>query len=190
MYDSGTAGPGLSLSLAPCISLSRLNSDPIYFWQQTAEDITVCVRMPEGVTKEEVQFRLMADNIRLGVQGFPPLLEGQLFASVDPEASAWIIKNDKRFASWNVSENHRPGNLIAQQYICKCLFTKSHKPSTPRNSFYLQACLFSCMFNVFPNLILNHRSHKHESQTRESPNICMNVWNINHMHTCNIFPEI
>lgn len=66
----------------------------------------MCVRMPEGVTKEEVQFRLMADNIRLGVQGFPPLLEGQLFASVDPEASAWIIKNDKRFASWNVSENH------------------------------------------------------------------------------------
>ncbi|XP_078123812.1 nudC domain-containing protein 1 [Sander vitreus] len=70
-------------------------TDPIYFWQQTAEDIMVCVRMPEGVTKEEVQFRLTADNIRLGVQGFPPLLEGQLFASVDPEASAWIIKNDK-----------------------------------------------------------------------------------------------
>uniref|UniRef100_A0A3B4Z7U1 NudC domain-containing protein 1 n=1 Tax=Stegastes partitus TaxID=144197 RepID=A0A3B4Z7U1_9TELE len=75
-----------------------LNSDPIYFWQQTAEDITVCVRMPEGVTKEEVQFRLTADNVSLGVRGFPPLLEGQLFASVDPEASAWIIKNDKRFA--------------------------------------------------------------------------------------------
>ncbi|XP_037650964.1 nudC domain-containing protein 1 [Sebastes umbrosus] len=70
-------------------------TDPIYFWQQTAEDITVCVRMPEGFTKEEVQFKLKADNIRLGVQGFPPLLEGQLHASVDPEASAWIIKNDK-----------------------------------------------------------------------------------------------
>lgn len=97
MYDSRTAGPALSLTFLSC-----LNSDPIYFWQQTAEDITVCVRMPEGVTKEEVQFRLTADNISLGVQGFPPLLEGQLHASVDPEASAWTIKNDKRFASWNV----------------------------------------------------------------------------------------
>lgn len=57
----------------------------------------MCVRMPEGVTKEEVQFRLTADNISIGVQGFSALLEGQLFASVDPEASAWIIKDDKRF---------------------------------------------------------------------------------------------
>ncbi|KAI3358133.1 hypothetical protein L3Q82_003132 [Scortum barcoo] len=71
------------------------NTHPIYFWQQTSEDITVCVRMPEGVTKDEVQFRLTADNISIGVQGFPPLLEGQLYAPVDPEASAWIIKNDK-----------------------------------------------------------------------------------------------
>ncbi|XP_051811477.1 nudC domain-containing protein 1 isoform X2 [Acanthochromis polyacanthus] len=70
-------------------------TEPIYFWQQTAEDITVCVRMPEGITKEEVQFRLTANSMKIGVQGFPPLLEGQLFASVDPEASAWIIKNDK-----------------------------------------------------------------------------------------------
>ncbi|KAK2830689.1 hypothetical protein Q5P01_018620 [Channa striata] len=70
-------------------------TDPIYFWQQTAEDITVCVRMPEGVAKEDVQFRLTADNISIGLQGFPPLLEGQLHTSVDPEASAWIIKNDK-----------------------------------------------------------------------------------------------
>ncbi|KAG7500831.1 hypothetical protein JOB18_031414 [Solea senegalensis] len=69
--------------------------DAIYFWQQTAEDITVCVRMPEGVTKEEVQFRLTPDNISIGVQGFPPLLEGQMYGSVDPEGSTWIIKNDK-----------------------------------------------------------------------------------------------
>lgn len=100
MHDSATAGTGLSLTLASYIS--SFNSDPIYFWQQTLEDITVSVRMPEGITKEEVQFRLTADNMSIGVQGFPPLLQGQLYASVDPEASAWIIKNHKRFASWNV----------------------------------------------------------------------------------------
>uniref|UniRef100_A0A3P9M8P4 NudC domain-containing protein 1 n=1 Tax=Oryzias latipes TaxID=8090 RepID=A0A3P9M8P4_ORYLA len=69
--------------------------EPIYFWQQTAEDITVCLRMPKGLTKEEVQFRLSSDDVSIGVRGFPPLLEGQLFASVDPEASAWVIKNEK-----------------------------------------------------------------------------------------------
>ncbi|KAM4630154.1 nudC domain-containing protein 1 [Polymixia lowei] len=70
-------------------------TDPIYFWQQTAEDITVSVRMPEGITKDQVLFRLTGDRLRVGVQGFPPLLEGQLHAPVDPEASAWIIKDDR-----------------------------------------------------------------------------------------------
>ncbi|KAM4539783.1 nudC domain-containing protein 1 [Odontesthes bonariensis] len=70
-------------------------TDPIYFWQQTAEDVTLWVRMPEGVTKEDVQFKATADNLSVGVRGFAPLLEGQLHASVDPEASVWIIMNDK-----------------------------------------------------------------------------------------------
>lgn len=70
-------------------------TDPIYFWQQTTEDITVCVRTPEGVTKEAVQFRLTADNVSIGVQGFAPLLQGQLYAAVDPEASTWIFKDNR-----------------------------------------------------------------------------------------------
>lgn len=79
------------------------NSDPIYFWQQTSEDITVTVRMPQGATKGEVRFALTPDSISLGVQGFAPLLEGQLNEPVDPEASTWIIKDDKRFASLKTS---------------------------------------------------------------------------------------
>lgn len=79
-----------------------LNSDPVYFWQQTSEDITVSVRLPMGVTKEEVNFRLTADNISIGVLGSPPalILEGQLYESVDPQASTWIFKNDKRFVQF------------------------------------------------------------------------------------------
>ncbi|XP_077363659.1 nudC domain-containing protein 1 isoform X2 [Festucalex cinctus] len=70
-------------------------ADPVYFWQQTPDDITASVRLPEGVTKDAIQFRLTADTISLGVQGFAPLLEGQLYASVDPEASAWILRDEK-----------------------------------------------------------------------------------------------
>ncbi|XP_072226804.1 nudC domain-containing protein 1 [Leuresthes tenuis] len=70
-------------------------TDPIYFWQQTAEDVTLWVRMPEGLAKEDVRFKVTADNLSIGVQGFAPLLQGQLYASVDPEASTWIIMNDK-----------------------------------------------------------------------------------------------
>ncbi|XP_056876824.1 nudC domain-containing protein 1 isoform X1 [Takifugu flavidus] len=73
------------------------NSESIYFWQQTSENITVHVRMPEGVTKEEVNFTLTPNHISIGVCGGSPLiiLEGQLYADVQPETSAWILTSDK-----------------------------------------------------------------------------------------------
>ncbi|XP_028819791.1 nudC domain-containing protein 1 [Denticeps clupeoides] len=70
-------------------------TEPIYFWQQTEEDVTVCVRLPEGTTKDDIRFRLTAERLSVGVQGYCPLLEGQLHAAVDPQASTWIIKDDK-----------------------------------------------------------------------------------------------
>ncbi|KAG9278921.1 nudC domain-containing protein 1 [Astyanax mexicanus] len=70
-------------------------SDPIYFWQQTEEDVTVCVRLPEGTVKEDIRFKLTVDSLRVSIQDYAPLLEGQLCAPVDPEASVWIIKDDK-----------------------------------------------------------------------------------------------
>ncbi|CAL8293176.1 unnamed protein product [Merluccius merluccius] len=70
-------------------------TDPIYFWQQTEDDVTVSVRMPEGFSKDQVQYSLTGDRISVGVQGFAPILEGTLHAPVDPEASAWIIKDNK-----------------------------------------------------------------------------------------------
>ncbi|CAL8298864.1 unnamed protein product [Lota lota] len=70
-------------------------TEPLYFWQQTAEDVTVSVRMPEGFSKDQVQFSLTGDSISVGVQGFAPILEGPLHAAIDTEASAWIIKDNK-----------------------------------------------------------------------------------------------
>ena len=52
--------------------------------------------MPPGISRDMVDFRLTGDSLRVGVQGYAPLLEGPLHAPVDPEASAWIIKDSKR----------------------------------------------------------------------------------------------
>ncbi len=73
-----------------------LITGPIYFWQQTEEDVTVNVRLPEGTTKDDIRFKLTVDCLRVGVGDHAPLLDGQLFAPVDPEASTWIIKDAKR----------------------------------------------------------------------------------------------
>lgn len=66
-------------------------TDPIYFWQQSEAAITLSVRIPEGVTKDAVNFQLTADSVSVGVRGHGPLLEGQLEAGVDPETSTWTL---------------------------------------------------------------------------------------------------
>lgn len=58
--------------------------------------MTACVRLPEGTTKDDIRFKLTVDCLRVGVGDYAALLDGQLFAPVDPEASTWTIKDDKR----------------------------------------------------------------------------------------------
>ncbi|XP_026080642.1 nudC domain-containing protein 1 isoform X3 [Carassius auratus] len=48
-----------------------------------------------GTTKDDIRFKLTVDCLRVGVGDHAPLLDGQLFAPVDPEASTWTIKDDK-----------------------------------------------------------------------------------------------
>ncbi|KAJ8401436.1 hypothetical protein AAFF_G00383550 [Aldrovandia affinis] len=70
-------------------------TDLIYFWKQTAEDITVTVHLPDDTTKEDIQFKLCEDSLSVGIQGYTPLIEGHLHALVDPTASTWISKDSK-----------------------------------------------------------------------------------------------
>ncbi|XP_033914708.3 nudC domain-containing protein 1 isoform X1 [Acipenser ruthenus] len=82
--------------------------NPIYYWQQTAEDITITVRLPEGTTKEAIEFKLSMDSMHVGLRGYAPLLEGQLYALVDTEASAWIMKEDKSLEITLLKKNDGP----------------------------------------------------------------------------------
>ncbi|XP_043921692.1 nudC domain-containing protein 1 [Protopterus annectens] len=70
-------------------------NDPIYYWQQTSDDVTVTVRLPEGIAKEDIMFELTPGHIRVGLKGQLSLMEGQLHASVDHESSTWILKDGK-----------------------------------------------------------------------------------------------
>ncbi|KAF5901268.1 nudC domain-containing protein 1 isoform X1, partial [Clarias magur] len=86
---------GVPLEDTPPEDMEVENTEPIYFWQQTEEDVTVCVRLPEGTTKDDIRFKLSVDSVYVGVKEYAPLLQGQLFAPVDTEASVWTIKDDK-----------------------------------------------------------------------------------------------
>nr|XP_056710234.1 nudC domain-containing protein 1 [Euleptes europaea] len=69
--------------------------EPLYYWQQSEEDLTVTFRLPEEFIKEDVQIRFSPDSISVALKDpLLPLLEGTLYSSIDHESSAWIIKEN------------------------------------------------------------------------------------------------
>ncbi|NXT82484.1 NUDC1 protein, partial [Zapornia atra] len=68
---------------------------PLYYWQQTEDDVTVTIQIPEGITKDDIKIRFSPDNICVTLKDQPPLMEGKLSSSVDHENCTWIITENK-----------------------------------------------------------------------------------------------
>ncbi|XP_036292691.1 nudC domain-containing protein 1 isoform X1 [Pipistrellus kuhlii] len=67
--------------------------EPLYYWQQTEEDLTVTIRLPEDSSKEDIQVQFLPDHVNVVLKG-QKILEGNLYSSVDHESSTWIIKEN------------------------------------------------------------------------------------------------
>lgn len=70
--------------------------DPLYYWQQTEDDVTITVQIPQDMTKDDVKVCFSPDDICVTLKDQPPLMEGKLYSSVDHESCTWIIREDKR----------------------------------------------------------------------------------------------
>lgn len=70
--------------------------EPLYYWQQTEDELTVTLRLPEDSTKQDIQVQFLPDHINIVLKG-QSFLEGNLYSSVDHESSTWIIKENNRY---------------------------------------------------------------------------------------------
>ncbi|NWH91478.1 NUDC1 protein, partial [Aegithalos caudatus] len=77
--------------------VSNEKKDPLYYWQQTEDDVTITVHLPPDVTKDDIKIRFSPDNICVTLKDQTPLMEGNLYSSVDHESCTWIIRDDKRY---------------------------------------------------------------------------------------------
>ncbi|NWT42934.1 NUDC1 protein, partial [Chroicocephalus maculipennis] len=68
---------------------------PLYYWQQSEDDVTITVHIPQDITKDDIKVRFSPDNICVTLKDQPPLMEGKLYSSVDHESCTWIIKDNK-----------------------------------------------------------------------------------------------
>ncbi|KAF1487108.1 NudC domain-containing protein 1, partial [Megadyptes antipodes antipodes] len=82
--------------------------DPLYYWQQTEDDVTVTVHIPQDVTKDDIKVRFSPDNICVTLKDQPPLVEGKLYSSVDHESCTWIIRENKSLEISLIKKNEGP----------------------------------------------------------------------------------
>ncbi|XP_008849717.1 nudC domain-containing protein 1 [Nannospalax galili] len=75
-------------------SISEKTKEPLYYWQQTEDDLMVTVRLPENTTKEDIQIQFLPDSINIMLKDIQ-ILEGKLYSSIDHESSTWIIKENE-----------------------------------------------------------------------------------------------
>ncbi|KAJ8776006.1 hypothetical protein J1605_015940 [Eschrichtius robustus] len=71
--------------------MSEKIKEPLYYWQQTEDDLTVTIPLPEDCTKEDIQIQFLPDHVNVVLKG-QRFLEGNLYSSMDHESSVWIIK--------------------------------------------------------------------------------------------------
>uniref|UniRef100_A0A8C2SZI5 NudC domain-containing protein 1 n=1 Tax=Coturnix japonica TaxID=93934 RepID=A0A8C2SZI5_COTJA len=82
--------------------------DPLYYWQQTGDDLTITVHIPTDITKDDIKVHFSPDNIRVALKDQPALMEGKLYSSVDHESCTWIIKENKSLEIFLIKKNEGP----------------------------------------------------------------------------------
>ncbi|XP_078395943.1 nudC domain-containing protein 1 isoform X1 [Cetorhinus maximus] len=68
--------------------------EPVYYWQQTDEDLTVNIQLPDNTTKQNIDFQLSPGHLQVGMKGQAAFVEGQLYSSVDHGLSTWTITDN------------------------------------------------------------------------------------------------
>ncbi|NXY89711.1 NUDC1 protein, partial [Alcedo cyanopectus] len=69
--------------------------DPLYCWQQTDDDVTITVDIPQDISKDDIRVGFSPENLCVTLKDQPPLMEGKLYSSVDHESCTWIIREKK-----------------------------------------------------------------------------------------------
>ena len=62
-----------------------------YYWTQTLQDLTIFFPVPDGTRGKFVDYKLTLSQVRVGLKGQAPMLDGKLLKRVKPEDSYWTL---------------------------------------------------------------------------------------------------
>lgn len=68
---------------------------PLYTWNQTAEDVTVQLTLPVGISKADIYVTLKSDYMDIGVKNAFGLLKGPLHRRIDVATITWTVEGQR-----------------------------------------------------------------------------------------------
>jgi len=50
--------------------------------------------MPENVTAKQLDVKIMANKLKVGLKGQPPIIDGELHKKIKPDDCLWTLETD------------------------------------------------------------------------------------------------
>ncbi|OMP06211.1 HSP20-like chaperone [Corchorus capsularis] len=64
-------------------------------WGQSLQEVTINIPVPEGTKSRDVSCEIKMKNLKVGLKGQTPIIEGELFEAVKPNDSYWMMEDQK-----------------------------------------------------------------------------------------------
>jgi hypothetical protein len=91
---------------APIRRAFKSGEQTVYEWEQSIEEISIFIYPPDGVRARDLDIKITAQHLRVGIKGNPPFLDADLASAVSVANSLWTL------GSINFSPHFTPHSSI------------------------------------------------------------------------------
>ncbi|KAL8277360.1 hypothetical protein RQP46_010200 [Phenoliferia psychrophenolica] len=69
-----------------------------YVWRQTLQDVTVSIPVPAGSKGRDLVVEIRKKQLKVGLKGQPPIIEGELAKEVKVDDSTWTLEDSREIS--------------------------------------------------------------------------------------------
>merc|ERR1719506_690846 len=66
----------------------------VYEWDQTATQARIYVKVPEGITRHELDIKIGSRRLHIGRVGKPPFMREETYDAILEESSGWRLRSN------------------------------------------------------------------------------------------------
>ncbi|CAK9136508.1 unnamed protein product [Ilex paraguariensis] len=66
-----------------------------YSWGQSLQEVTITIPLPPGTKSRSISWELKKNHLKVGLKGQSPIIDGELFNSVNVDECFWSLEDQK-----------------------------------------------------------------------------------------------